>query len=213
MAKLTLSFRSKPINAYFFEIGQSISIGRDEENDIFIDSLAIAPIHAKFTFSDSGATVEPADDSSIVHVNGAKITTSELQHGDRIEIGKHTLEYSEEKPAIEIQSLFSEAEPEVTEEQDVIFKSKSRTGKLQVLRGSKAGHVIPLNDSVSRIGKKTASEVEFVKCSDGYYLSVLKENKPGSVKLNNETLHKQTLKIKNGDSLKIDNTELLFFEQ
>ncbi len=213
MAKLTLSFKSKPINAYFFEIGQSISLGRDQDNDIFIDSLAIAPVHAKFTFSDSGATLEPADNTSLVQVNGKKITSTELQHGDRIDIGKHTLEYSEEKPAIEIESIFSDIESDYSEDEVKLFNRKSRVGKLQVLRGSKAGHVIALNGSQARIGKDDSSEVEFVQCSDGYYLTATRELESGAIKLNNEAIHNQTLKINDGDYLKIDEAELLFFEE
>ncbi len=213
MAKLTLSFKSKPINAYFFEIGQSISIGRNEDNDIFIDSLAIAPVHAKFTFKDAATTVEPADETSVVQVNGKKITSAELQHGDKIDVGKHTLEFSEEKPAIEIENLFSDVESDFSDEQAILFNRKTRVGKLQVLRGSKAGHVMPLNESQTRIGKDNASEVEFVKCSDGYYISATREIEQGAIRLNNVPISKQTLKIGDGDYLKIDEAELLFFEE
>lgn len=212
MAKLTLSFKSKPIQAYFFEIGQSISIGRDQENDISIDSLAIAPVHAKFTFTQDNTTIQPADDNTLVHVNGEKISTAELQHGDKIDIGKHTLEYSEEKAAIEISNIFEPSDSGFTAEQTKLINRKPGIGKLQVLHGAKAGHVIPLNRSQVRIGKETASMVEFVRCSDGYYLSATKEREFGAIRLNDQALGKQTLKIADGDYLKIDETELLFFE-
>ncbi|HFD12811.1 MAG TPA: FHA domain-containing protein [Crenotrichaceae bacterium] len=212
MAKLTLSFKSKPIQAYFFEIGQSVSIGRDENNDIFIDSLAIAPVHAKVTFSDSATTIETADEASVINVNGNQIiTTAELQHGDIIDVGKHTLEYSEEKAAIEINNIYDEVDPDFVAKKAEINQRKSSVGKLQILSGSKAGHVIALNKSLVRMGKENASEVEFLRCKDGYYLSATRESNKGAVRLNNQSISKQALKIADGDYLKIDETELLFF--
>jgi hypothetical protein len=209
MAKITLSFKSKPIQAYFFEIGQSISVGRDEGNDVFIDSLAVAPVHAKLTFSETNSTIEPAENNTPIYINGEQITTAELRHGDKVAVGKHTLEYSEEKPVIE--NAFKTPDSEFTAEQTKLFNKKPRIGKLQILSGVKAGQVIPLNQSQVRIGSEHASMVEFVQCSDGYYLSATNEREIGSIQLNNQCLFKQALKITDGDQLKIDDTELLFF--
>jgi ribosome-associated protein YbcJ (S4-like RNA binding protein) len=212
MAKLTLSFKSKPIQAYFFEIGQSISVGRDEANDIFIDSLAIALQHAKLTFGKTDTTITFVDTSAVIHVNGDKITTAQLQHGDRIDIGKHTLEYSEEKPAIE--NAFKHSDSDLVEEHPKLRQkkhTKPKIGKLQILGGLKAGQVIPLSQSQVNIGRETASMVEFIRCSDGYYLSATKELEAGAIKLNNQSIRKQTMKIADGDYLKIDQTELMFF--
>ena len=212
MAKLTLSFRSKTINAYFFETGQSISIGRNEDNDITIDSLAIAPVHVTLIFKQSGAMIEPENETTIVYVNEKVITSTELQHGDSITIGKHTLLYSDEKPAIEMNQS-DEGDSDFADVSSKLFGRKIQLGNLQVLSGSKAGHVIQLSKSQVRIGKSNASEVEFLRCNDGYYFSATRERHTGSVRLNNEPVHKQTLKIADGDYLKIDNTELLFFEE
>ncbi len=211
MAKLTLSFKSRTIQVYFFETGQSISVGRDQSNDIFIDSLAIAPQHAILIFDKTNTTISPADTNALIQVNGTQITTAQLQHGDRIDIGKHTLEYAEEKPAIEI--AFKHSDSELVEEHSKLVRksNKSSIGKLQVIGGIKAGQVIPLNESQALIGKKTASMVEFIRCNDGYYLSAAKELKAGAIQLNNQPIRRQTLKIAVGDYLKIDNEELLFF--
>jgi pSer/pThr/pTyr-binding forkhead associated (FHA) protein len=213
MAKLTLSFKSKPIQAYFFEIGQSISVGRDEANDIFIDSLAIAPQHAKFSFGETNTTIELVDEDASIQVNGDKITTAQLQHGDKVNIGKHTLEYAEEKPVIENAFSYHDNgdDPDIEEQQPISVHRKSKVGRLQVLRGKKAGHIIPLNHSQVLIGNETASQVEFIRCSDGYYLSVTQERETGAIQLNNQSISRQTLKVVDGDYLKIDETELLFF--
>ena len=211
MAKLTLAFKSKIIQVYFFEIGQSISVGRDASNDICIDSLAIAPQHAIIIFDKNTTTISPADTNEQVYVNGEKIITMQLQHGDRIEIGKHTLEYAEEKPAIEIAFKHSDSELAEGHLKPVRKSTQPSIGKLQVIGGIKAGQVIPLNDSQALIGKKTASMVEFIRCNDGYYLSAAKEREAGAIQLNNQPIRRQTLKIADGDYLKIDNAELLFF--
>ncbi|MEE9411799.1 MAG: FHA domain-containing protein [Methylococcales bacterium] len=213
MAKLTLSFKSKPIQVYFFEIGQSISVGRDEANDIFVDSLAIAPQHAKFSFGETNTTIEIVDENAPIQVNGDKITTAQLKHGDKIGIGKHTLEYAEEKPVIEnaFSSDDNDYDSNKARQKPKEARKKPGIGKLQVLRGKKAGQIIPLSESQALVGNETTSQVEFIRCSDGYYLSATKEHEAGAIQLNNQSINRQTLKVADGDYVKIDGTEFLFF--
>lgn len=45
MAKFTVYFKDKPIHSGIYEAGV-VHIGRDDSNELIVDSLAVAPIHA-----------------------------------------------------------------------------------------------------------------------------------------------------------------------
>jgi pSer/pThr/pTyr-binding forkhead associated (FHA) protein len=85
MAKLTVFFKDKAIHSRFFENG-IVHIGRDETNDLIIDSLAVAPAHAVIVIRDSENSIKQLNDEFPLIVNGEKIKTGTLQNNDSITI-------------------------------------------------------------------------------------------------------------------------------
>jgi pSer/pThr/pTyr-binding forkhead associated (FHA) protein len=92
MAKLVLSFGDKIIKEYELERG-SITIGRDEENDIHIDNPAASNRHAKILTILDESFIEDLDSTNGTYINGKKITGHSLKDGDSIFIGEHELDY------------------------------------------------------------------------------------------------------------------------
>ena len=71
MPKLTVYFKDKEIESFMFDEGQ-VRIGRDETNEIIIDSLAIAPVHAVITLNNGVASIRPLQGEFPITVNGEK---------------------------------------------------------------------------------------------------------------------------------------------
>ena len=92
MAKLILSFDGKPVKEY--ELDQEIlTIGRKPGNDIQIDNLAVSGTHAKILTILNDSFIEDLNSTNGTLINGQRITKHALRNGEKIVIGKHTLEY------------------------------------------------------------------------------------------------------------------------
>ena len=77
-----ITFQDKP----FF-------VGRDSNCDLTIGERAVSRQHAKFDRTPTGFTVTDLGSTNGTWVNGVKITTRELQSGDRIRIGGRIFKY------------------------------------------------------------------------------------------------------------------------
>lgn len=92
MAKLILSFNGKPLQEY--ELDQEIiTIGRKPNNDIHIDNLAVSGTHAKILTILNDSFIEDLNSTNGTLINGQRISKHSLRNGEKIVIGKHTLEY------------------------------------------------------------------------------------------------------------------------
>ena len=77
-----ITFQDKP----FF-------VGRDSNCDLTIGERSVSRQHAKFDRTPTGFTVTDLGSTNGTWVNGVKITTRELQSGDRIRIGGRIFKY------------------------------------------------------------------------------------------------------------------------
>ena len=68
------------------------TVGRGNDNTIVIDDSSISKQHVAFEFSDSGYRVRDLGSSNGTLLNGSEIRVAELKHGDRIQLGEHTLQ-------------------------------------------------------------------------------------------------------------------------
>ena len=68
-----------------------ITIGRDPENDIQIDSLAVSRVHARIVTGPNYYLIEDLNSTNSTFVNGKKINKKYLMENDEINIGKHYL--------------------------------------------------------------------------------------------------------------------------
>ena len=77
-----ITFQDKP----FF-------VGRDPKCDLTIGERSVSRQHAKFDRTPTGFTVTDLGSTNGTWVNGAQVTTRELQSGDRIRIGGRIFKY------------------------------------------------------------------------------------------------------------------------
>lgn len=90
MLKISLKFN----NAVLKEIESDqdkITIGRDADNDIQIDNLAVSGQHARIIKNSSHYSIEDLGSTNGTFVNNEKTSTTILKENDEISIGKHTL--------------------------------------------------------------------------------------------------------------------------
>src|SRR6056297_3903720 len=95
MAKLTVTFNDQVVAEHDLD-KEEMTIGRKPDNDIQIDNLAVSGHHARILTILNDSFLEDRNSTNGTYVNGALVKKHALQNGDVIEIGKHTLTYSNE---------------------------------------------------------------------------------------------------------------------
>lgn len=210
MARLTLSFKGISLQVMPVEAGE-IGIGRDPDNAMCIDSLAIAPRHAIVQTGPDGVLIRQVDPDHPVFINGCKISEHRLQDGDRIHIGKHVLQYADE-PAISAtpgpESLLPESE--TADDTGTKPAHTPLDASFQVLKGRHIGVVIPIRSALTRLGKDDlGTPAVIVRRSDGYFLSALAA--VDAVQINDVPIQEQSVRLSHGDIVKVNQHVLKFF--
>jgi len=90
MAKLILTFSKQVIREYPFD-KDSVTIGRNEDNAILIDNLAVSGFHARIDRTGSEYILTDLQSTNGTFVNDQKVASYKLAHGDNIVIGKHVI--------------------------------------------------------------------------------------------------------------------------
>jgi len=194
MAKLTLSFKDRKLKVFALQ-SRDCLIGRESDCAIPIDSLAIEPQHARVRPVGEGFIVEPLGDTTRVLINEQTITEAhQLKEGDHIQIGKHTLRFSEENDAIGQSSVVTKI-PTV--------------GWIQIQSGSHLGRTIRLNKAFTRIGKPEVDLSVIAHRDQGYYLSHLHgKNTP---QINHQDIGEESYQLQNEDQITVGELKLQFF--
>lgn len=206
MAKLTLFFRNRVLGVHHLE-DEPICIGRHSDCEITIDSLAVAERHAHMVPVGDGYEISPYGEDTPVIVNHHPIKTHRLNHGDVIQIGKHTLNFAES--AI---TLFTPAPPRKQEKKEAqaVSPPELAIGGIQIMNGTHLGKVIPLQRALTRVSLSTAQCAIIARRPDGYYISHLEGDQPPAVE--GKSIGDLTVRLKEGNHVLLDGIEMLFFE-
>lgn len=212
MARLTLTFKGRSLQVTPIETGE-ISIGRDPGNAIWIDSLAIAPHHAVIQCSDEGMFIRELNPDYPLFVNNRKVGEQRLSDGDHITIGKHVLQYTDDKYISKPQADPPLPEPKMAiEANGAKYASYGPDARFQVLKGKRIGLIIPLRSALTRLGKDDAGAAAVVvRRNGGYFLSALAATE--TVLVNDAPIHDQSVRLKHGDIVKVDQHLMQFFCQ
>jgi hypothetical protein len=221
MAKLTVFFKYKAIDSYLFEQG-IVHIGRDDTNELVIDSLAVAPVHAAVIMRGETCMVKQLNDSFPLIINGQKVKECELKSNDSITLGKHNIIYQPSESTGDMPRPIVANEPEDFQIQHITQEPASfllgnhtdddivlPPAALQVMSGASIGKVLPIKKAMTRLGSTGHGIVIISRRRDGYYASAL-ENK-GQLTVNGTPLGNHYLKLNPNDVLAINQTSLLFF--
>jgi pSer/pThr/pTyr-binding forkhead associated (FHA) protein len=206
MPKLTLSFKGRLLDVFHIHGGQTL-IGRDESCEINIDSLAIAPFHARIILDQAGCRIERMDEDFSIQINHNPTESIELSHGDVIGVGKHTLTYSED--AIELAGELTQKKPSEDSQTGADDKSTAiGKGMLQIMNGDNFGRLIPLTRNMTRIGRMGGDCAMIARRESGYYISHLGGLSSPSV--NNKPIGDASLLLNDGDVIEVGKTQMQF---
>ncbi|MBS3953284.1 MAG: FHA domain-containing protein [Methylomicrobium sp.] len=207
MAKFTVFFKDKVISSSLFDSGV-VHIGRDETNNITLDSLAVAPAHAAVIIRETGDVIKQLNDEFPLIVNNAKVKEAILKNNDKILLGKHTLIFNTSE------SVQPTASPPDTDvellNQEIQNEIQLPEANLQIIDGKHIGRVLPLKKAMTRLGRNGNGVIVIARRKEGYFVSALETN--AALKLNKKTLGDQSLKLNSHDVIEIENTSLQFFQ-
>lgn len=99
MSELTLKFKENIISQISLKDKKTFHIGRRKTNDLVIENLAVSGSHARIEKMDSGYVLSDLQSKNGTYVNRKPITTCVLKNGDVIQVGMHTLVFSDKKGA------------------------------------------------------------------------------------------------------------------
>lgn len=164
MFKLTLLFRDKLLQVYHLSEGETV-VGRDPDCGVPIDSLAVAPQHARLIVHGAALTVRDLSAGVGLFVNHKQVTEHSVQDGDQIQIGKHTLRVAVDD------LVFPPVPPLVIE--TPAPAAPTRIGWLQILNGAHLGRAFPIERDQHRIGKPGTPSAMITVVDQQYQIAAL----------------------------------------
>ncbi|WP_349431584.1 FHA domain-containing protein [Methylomarinum sp. Ch1-1] len=206
MAKFTVYFKDKAINSDIFDSGV-VHIGRDETNDVTVDSLAVAPAHAAVIIKDHGCIIKQLNDDFPLIINNAPTKEAVLQHNDRINIGKHSIVYSDTE-SITMPTKASDKDINYLNEK-LEDNIKTAEANLQVMNGPHIGRILSLKKTMTRIGNNESGVVVISRRKEGYFIAALESSK--NLAVNNQPLADNSVRLNDNDVITIDKISMQFF--
>jgi len=70
-----------------------LTVGRGADVDLRFDDDAMSHSHAALEYADGGFRIVDLESTNGTRVNGASVRIADLDHGDRLELGEHVLQY------------------------------------------------------------------------------------------------------------------------
>ena len=90
MARLILTFNKQVLQEYPF-LKDNVTIGRNEDNTIIIDNLAVSGYHARIDKAGDDFVLTDLQSTNGTFVNDKMVYSHKLSHGDNVIIGKHII--------------------------------------------------------------------------------------------------------------------------
>ena len=211
MAKFTVYFKDKATQCAIFDTGV-VHIGRDETNDLVVDSLAVAPAHAAVVIKDNQCIIKQLNDKFPLLVNNQATQESTLQNNDVINVGKHYILYNHSESITEHTPSIAPppADPDVDALNEKLEENlKQLEANLQVMDGPHIGRILPLKKALTRLGQEGGCIAVIARRKDGYYLSALQGHEHLTV--NRRPVGDRTLQLQDKDIIQLDKTPMQFF--
>jgi len=204
MAKLVLAFEGKVIRSHELSDGE-VSIGRNRDCDIQIESIKVGNRHARVIKDADGQYRLIAETSNPpLLVNHAKASERLLQHGDILQLGAYSLTFSDDP----LDFIHESGTHEPIDQSSPPEESPRRAAYLQIVNGQALGRVIPLNCSLTRIGHPGNDTAVVAHRHEGYYISQLEGEHPPQV--GGRSVGDQAVLLKDGDLVKLGPLAMVF---
>jgi pSer/pThr/pTyr-binding forkhead associated (FHA) protein len=234
MARIILVFNKKVIKEYPFT-KDSLTIGRNDSNDIVVDNLAVSGLHARIDKSGDSYILTDLQSTNGTFVNDKMITSHKLQHKDKITVGKHLLFFAmsqEEQAKLKVAELDRTMILDTAQHKELLEKQarekgieassqKQMLGVISFIDGSGQGE-IKLTKKLTKIGKAETSEVRLggmfmpptaatiSRRPNGYAITAT--GGKTKVKVNNQTIEDSHF-LNDFDTIEIGSYKFQFYSQ
>ena len=236
MSRLVLTFNKQVIKEYPF-LKESITVGREEDNTIVIDNLAVSGYHARIDKAGSDFIVTDLQSTNGTFVNDKKVVSHKLVHRDKIVIGKHVIFFVGSKK----QETEGEKEEkkmdmnktmmlDTAKQRELLAKQKGtpqadkgpeKIGMVSFIDGSDLGE-IPLTKKLTKIGKADTSEIKLSGMLMGATAATISRRPSGysitfaggvaKLKVNGEVV-KDTVQLKDFDTVEMGSYKFQFYQK
>ena len=88
MYKLELKLQNLTLKEYALASGAKLAIGRHPASEIVLDDMAVSRLHATIEVQGQKLLVFDHRSKNGIVVNGKKVQSAQLKHGDIVKIGK-----------------------------------------------------------------------------------------------------------------------------
>ncbi len=228
MAKLILMFKDQVMQEFPF-LRESMTIGRNPENNIQIDNLAVSGIHAKIDKTGSRFILTDLQSTNSTFVNDKKIVSHSLKDRDKIQIGKHVLLFlSSETDRAEQSGMGKTMVPDTAKQRELLDKQETAAGRdirkigvLSFLGKSEIGEV-KLTKKLTRIGKAGNCEIKLSGLFMGATAATISKRPSGytitftggmtKLKVNGQVI-KGSVQLNDYDTIELGPYKLQFYEK
>jgi predicted component of type VI protein secretion system len=233
MARIILKFNQQVIKEYPL-YKDRVTIGRNENNTITIDNLAVSGFHARIDPKGDDYILTDLQSTNGTFVNDKKILSHKLVHGDSVTIGKHVIIFVGMGMEADISASTPKMDMDRTmildtaKQKELLAKQKDaapaaeaapRVGVLRSARGSAPGE-IELTNKLTRIGKSDTSDIRLAglfmpataatisRRPTGYIITPI----AGKLKVNGEIV-RENIVLKEFDTIKLGRYRFQFYEK
>jgi len=234
MARLILMFNNQVVKEYPLK-KESITIGRNEDNTITVDNLAVSGYHARIDAAGKDFILTDLQSTNGTFVNDKKVISHKLVHGDNVIVGKHLILFvgeGKEAPAIKVSDnkidldktmmLDTAKQKELLAKQAGTAKaavSAQKLGVISFIEGADLGE-IELTKKLTKIGKADTSEIRlpglFMPATaatisrrpSGYVITTM----GAKLKVNGEVI-KDNVQLKEFDTIEIGKVKFQFYQK
>ncbi|PKN34304.1 MAG: hypothetical protein CVU61_08975 [Deltaproteobacteria bacterium HGW-Deltaproteobacteria-19] len=229
MARVLLKFKDALIKEIPLD-KPVITIGRKAENDIVIDNQAVSGFHAKILAEGEAFAIEDLGSLNGTFVNGQRVTKIDLDNGDIVLIGIHSLEV--DCPSRKEADKMAQAVRGRSMDETMVIdpasqkrmleattKAEDVLGGFVVVEGSAEKREYELKDRVVTIGKDESAAIRLKgffapavaalvnRRKEGYFMTPASGK---SFKVNGQDV-KTKYDLKDGDLVEVGNLKMQFF--
>jgi pSer/pThr/pTyr-binding forkhead associated (FHA) protein len=231
MARLILMFNKQVVKEYPLD-KEGVTIGRNEDNTIVVDNLAVSGYHARIDLAGKDHILTDLQSTNGTFVNDKKVVSHKLSHGDNVIVGKHVILFvgtgreaeaktDQQKVDMDKTMMLDTAKQKelLAKQQGALQAAKAaeKIGVVSFIEGADLGE-IELRKKLTKIGKAETSEIRlpglFMPATaatisrrpSGYVLTTM----GAKIKVNGQAIA-DNIALNEFDTIEIGKTKFQFF--
>ena len=235
MARLILMFNKQVVKEYPL-MKESVTIGRNEDNTITIDNLAVSGYHARIDITGNDFILTDLQSTNGTFVNDKRVASHKLSHGDNVIIGKHVILFVGTGKEAEVKSKEQKMDMDRTmmldtaKQKELLAKQQKGAVQEAAKAAQKIGIIsfiegtdmedIELTKKLTKIGKAETSEIRlsgfFMPATaatisrrpSGYVITSM----GGKLRVNGKVV-KDNVALKDFDTIEIGKVKFQFYHK